>query len=189
MNGIQPIPATLWNEFTQGDQAAFTRLYHLYFNDLFSYGMHLCRNKALVKECIQDLFVKLWHNRQQLPPVAAVQYYLIRALRNTLLTRISSGTKIIFDELEERHYDFEISYPIEQQLIRDEQQKLLYGHFRVAVKKLTPRQKEIIYLRYIKQVPYEEVSVIMDISVKAAYKLIARALETLRENLQHIYLH
>lgn len=179
------LPA-VWHAFTQGDKPAFTRLYHHFFSDLFTYGMHLSRDKAVVKECIQDLFVTLWSRRSELVSVRDIPAYLVRAMRNRMLTRLSSRTTLIFDELEEENYDFEITYPVVHRLIRDEQHALLYAHFKVAVKKLTPRQREMIYLRYMKGMSYEAVCDIMQISVKAGYKLMARSLETLRENLQHI---
>lgn len=172
-----------WVSFTKGDQKAFTAIYHACFKDLFRYGMHFHPDKSLIKECIQDLFVKLWNNRLQLLKVEQIRYYLLKSLRNTILTKLSALTRSNFYELDEERYDFEISYPQEHHLIATEDQAESYRQFRVAMDKLTSRQREIIYLRYIKGLEYDEVAAIMDITVKAAYKLVARSLDTLKQNM------
>jgi RNA polymerase sigma factor (sigma-70 family) len=46
---------------------------------------------------------------------------------------------------------------------------------------LSARQKEVIYLRYFEELSYDEIASIMHISVKATYKLSARALDSLRQ--------
>jgi len=50
-----------------------------------------------------------------------------------------------------------------------------------ALNQLTPRQKEVIYLRYFEELDYEEIATIMDITIKATYKLRARGLDILRQ--------
>lgn len=145
--------------------------------------MHFHSDKSLIKECIQDLFVKLWNNRLHLLKVDQIRYYLFRSLRNTILTKLSAHARHTFYELDEERYTFEISYPQEHELIASEDQIESYRQFRAAMDKLTSRQREIIYLRYIKGLEYEEVAAIMDITVKAAYKLVARSLGTLKQNL------
>ena len=49
-----------------------------------------------------------------------------------------------------------------------------------ALNQLSPRQKEVLYLRYFEELEYNEIAGMMDISVKGVYKLNSRALETLR---------
>jgi RNA polymerase sigma factor (sigma-70 family) len=184
INSIDQALQLHWLAFTKGDQQAFTAIYHTCFKDLLRYGMHFHPDKSLIKECIQDLFVKIWNNHHNLPKVEQVYHYLLKSLRNTILTKISSYTRHSLYVLDDERYNFEISYPQEHQLIVHEEQLESYRQFRLAMDKLTSRQREIIYLRYIKGLDYEEVATIMDITVKAAYKLVARSLDALKQNLQ-----
>jgi RNA polymerase sigma factor (sigma-70 family) len=50
------------------------------------------------------------------------------------------------------------------------------------LKSLTPRQKEIIYLRFLQQMEYDEIAKIMNMSEQAARNLLHRALENARKN-------
>ncbi|HEU4633759.1 MAG TPA: sigma-70 family RNA polymerase sigma factor [Flavisolibacter sp.] len=173
-----------WHLSEKEDKKAFACLYEQYFDQLFNYAIRFCADREQVKEYIQEMFIKLWRNRHNLNKATNIEHYLMGALRNVILKKQSYKTRFVFEELEEESYDFEMAYPAEHRIIQTEQQKLLHQHFKKAFTKLTPRQKEIIYLRYLKGMNYEELAAIMNISVKAAYKLIARSLETLRENLQ-----
>ena len=46
---------------------------------------------------------------------------------------------------------------------------------------LTPRQREIIYLRFLHQMDYKEIAVIMNLSEQAARNLTHRAMDKLRK--------
>jgi RNA polymerase sigma factor (sigma-70 family) len=50
-----------------------------------------------------------------------------------------------------------------------------------ALDNLTNRQREAVFLRFFEELTYEEVARLMQITIKALYKIIARALENLRE--------
>jgi RNA polymerase sigma factor (sigma-70 family) len=176
----------LWKSFLENDQRAFTGLYHLHFSKLFAYGMNFCNDREEVKEYIQQMFIKLWGQRHNLLQVRNTEHYLLASLRNIILSRRSFKTKFVFEELEEESYEFQINLPAEHFLINEERQKIIYPYFRKAVEKLTSRQKEIIYFRFHKDLSFEELSGIMNISKKGAYKLLARALETLKENLENL---
>ncbi|MNY66103.1 RNA polymerase sigma factor [compost metagenome] len=49
-----------------------------------------------------------------------------------------------------------------------------------ALQKLTDRQREVIYLRYYEEFSYPEIAEIMGLTLKGTYKLMGRAIETLR---------
>ncbi|WP_286860436.1 RNA polymerase sigma factor, partial [Proteiniphilum sp. UBA5510] len=45
---------------------------------------------------------------------------------------------------------------------------------------LTPRQREIIYLRYMQELDYEEIAILMEINYNSARRLVHRSIEHLR---------
>ena len=77
-------------------------------------------------------------------------------------------------------HDFEFELSIDQVMIdadRLYEQKI---NLAAALDKLTQRQKEVVYFKYYENLSYEEISCILDISTKATYKLVARAIGELR---------
>ena len=49
------------------------------------------------------------------------------------------------------------------------------------LKGLTGRQKEIIYLRFVHEMSFEEISEIMEINIQSARNLLTRSMEKLRK--------
>ena len=71
---------------------------------------------------------------------------------------------------------------IENTQIEDEEElKALKEKIHRIINSLTPRQKEIIYLRFLHQKEYEEIAQIMDMSEQAARNLTYRAMEKIRK--------
>lgn len=157
---------------------AFRSLYFIHFPHLYEYGMRFLKDEELVKDSIHDLFVKLWETKGNLADVTAVRPYLLVALRSMLFNQLRKGKRMKMVDIE--HQPFQMIFSFEQELINKEQSIEKSHKLSEALNQLTPRQKEFIFLRYFEEVSYEDISVIMNMSVKAAYKLNARSLEALR---------
>ncbi|MEO8820117.1 MAG: RNA polymerase sigma factor [Ginsengibacter sp.] len=52
-----------------------------------------------------------------------------------------------------------------------------------ALSALTPRQREVLFLRYNEGFSYQEVAEMMGLTTKATYKLMARAIEAIKEQI------
>ena len=74
----------LWESCLTGDKEAFKEIYCRFYSLLYNYGSKLVSDKDLVKDCIQDIFIKLIQNYPSLSPTPNVKGYLIKALRNKL---------------------------------------------------------------------------------------------------------
>ncbi|TAN00602.1 MAG: sigma-70 family RNA polymerase sigma factor [Chitinophagaceae bacterium] len=172
----------LWNYFLDGRKEAFADIYNNHFTILYEYGMRLCCNTEVVKDCIQDLFVKLWINRENLKPTDAIKPYLYTALRSIVLNRLDQINRLA--KREDRAlklHTFEMHYTVEDGIIYKDEQAARSRQILKALNNLTPRQKESIFLRYYLGLEYPEIASIMQISVKASYKIVARAITVMRK--------
>ena len=170
-----------WNAFRGGDRNSFSLIYEKYFNGLYNYGGKFSRDTEFIEDCIQDLFVKLWQNRENINETQSVKNYLYKSLRNTIFSRLNKVENFdINDEsIDELQFDLELSP--EAFLIESEHSAEMKLKLEKALTHLTNRQREAIFLRFFEELSYEEVSKLMQITVKALYKIIARALESLRD--------
>jgi RNA polymerase sigma factor (sigma-70 family) len=175
--------ALIWQSFKDGDRTSFEKIYHLYFKSLYEYGVRLINDKEVVKDCIHDLFVKIWSNKDNLGEISNLKSYLLVSLRGTIYNKSQSNSKITFDEIDEK-YDFRMDFSVENEYINKESSSGQSEKILQLLHSLTPRQKEVIYLKYFEELDYGEIAAILNISVKATYKLSARALDALREVLQ-----
>lgn len=178
--------ATLWDSFRGGSDEAFSRLYELFAADLYRYGYNLVRNKQVVEDCLHELFLHLHSHRSRLGPTDNIQFYLYRALRRRLTDTISKLNKLDSEEYVFDRAEFLIQ-PYESQLI-DEQVVERQREIVIAeLNKLPKRQKEILYLVYMKGLTYQQASEVMDITMKSVYNSVNVALATLRKYLQESF--
>jgi RNA polymerase sigma factor (sigma-70 family) len=142
--------------------------------------MRRTEHEELVKDCIQELFIKLWTNRKSIRPTDNIKYYLLASLKNHLINVSSAPGQRERGSLDEADH-FRLDFTADTEYIRREQSGERSRQLLDALNQLTGRQKEVIYLRYFEEMSYEEIAQLMDISVKGTYKLIYRALDALKE--------
>lgn len=169
----------LWNLLIKGDQKALEILYQKYYSLLLNYGLKCNPNKELIKDCIQDLFVNLFQNNSIKTTNITVRSYLLKALRNNLIYKLSS-------QKEEYSLDDSVFYIpenedlFEQLFPKNDQDVLLARRLMDAMSQLTPNQKSVLYLRYVKELSYKEIADVMDMNVQSSMNLANRALTKLR---------
>ncbi|WP_293954351.1 MULTISPECIES: RNA polymerase sigma factor [unclassified Sphingobacterium] len=166
-----------WNDFIVGDKHAFEQIYRALLPSLYEYGMRRVNDEDYVRDAIQDIFIKFWENRSRLQSISNPKHYLLIALKNSLLnTQLRDGKLSSFGEKD----DFQLTYDVESAYIATEEQRQTAFKLIQALEQLTPKQKEVIFLRYFEELSYEEISVLTNISVKSLYKLNNRAMEALK---------
>ncbi len=170
----------IWSLFKQGDKQAFLAIYSEYARKLYLYGLKFSQNEFIVEDVIQDLFTELIKNREKLGPTDNILFYLLKAFKRKLLRKIKAEKRFIFHtEIEE--YKFEVTWSVEHELISEEISVQKARILLAALSKLTPRQKEAIYLRFTRELDYESVAEIMDISVEGCRNLISKAIQSMKK--------
>ena len=169
----------IWSSFVSGDNKSLETIYRRYFDELYQYGNKWLKNPTLTQDSIQDLFVKLMRNRSNLTTPQSVKYYLLRSFRSIVLDKLKSSGKVKFtDEPGEMH--FQMGLCPEQQMINQQEDQISRKRLSEALNQLTPRQREAIFLKYQEGLSYPEIAEMLSLTQKATYKLIARAIQTLR---------
>lgn len=170
----------LWMLLRAGDRSAFEFIYDRFFDDMYEYGFRLCKDDFILKDKIQDVFIRIWTRHERLGSTSNIKAYLFTALRNSINEDYRSNL-LHHALLDKFRAGLPVNFSLEFELLEkeSEQEKLRQLHH--ALNQLSERQKEIIYLRFLQDLDYDEVSKIMGITTKAAYKLSARALDSLKE--------
>jgi len=170
----------IWKSFQEGDKEAFACLYNMYVESLFRYGTKICKDKSLVKDAIQDIFIDLYLKRKNNKTNPEnLKYYLILALKRDLIKKIKRKNRLVEETIDELM--FEPQYSIEKILINKEEKVELNRNIHKILQEMPSKQKESIYLRFNESMSYTEIAKVMDISIESVRKQVYRALKTLRE--------
>ncbi|RDB03880.1 RNA polymerase sigma factor [Runella aurantiaca] len=175
----EPVLAQLWRRFQSGDERAFDKLAELRYRLLFNYATRFTKNRDVIKDCIQDLFLELWERREKLVETPYVTIYLVKALRNNLLRKLRQEKSLgETDEWDKEGLTDEMT--IERELIAAELLNEQAQNIRRAIEQLPPRQQEVVFLKFYEGLSNEEIAQIMDIERQTVANFLYRALSQMK---------
>ncbi|MGV3502692.1 MAG: RNA polymerase sigma factor [Adhaeribacter sp.] len=170
--------ADIWEQFRQGKEAAFTLLYQEYAPVLFQYGCKLSPDRDLVKDCLQMVFLNIWKNRSQLPAPPSVRHYLLKAIRNEIVKKTKDQSRFAaFPE----EAALEVTSSFEAEWIDLQTEASRSEKIQDVLRRMPARQREVIFLKYYQNLPYQEIAAIMGIEQDSVYKLTYKAIEKLQQ--------
>ena len=155
-------------------------IYKDHVQSLFKYGCNFTHDEALIKDCIQDVFVDLMKYRSTVGSTNNIKLYLFKSLKRKIIRSLQKYE--IYSHLDSDKMPFQYALSSEEETLEDESNRLRTRHLEVAMSNLSPRQKEAIYLKYVSNLSYEEISSIMKMNYQSARNLIFRGMEKLRES-------
>ncbi|MFA6083237.1 RNA polymerase sigma factor [Mucilaginibacter sp.] len=135
--------AELLNGIAKDDEKSFAELFYGYHQGLGEYIFLITDSREMVKEVIQNVFIKVWEVRETLPEIQNFKSWLFITTRNYTLNAIRANVRE-----QRRNNEFHL------QIVQDETEHLPgynYDNLRPiieqAVAKLPPQQKRIFVLK------------------------------------------
>ncbi|WP_020531152.1 RNA polymerase sigma factor [Flexithrix dorotheae] len=170
----------LWEAFRRGSEEVFSKIYKQHFPSLFNYGIKLCEDEDLVKDNLQELFLTIWKNRQNLGDAYSIRFYLLKSFKRKLLRALKNHKRSLTNRIDENHYNFYFEFSVEAKemdLERSQEQFLLLKN---GINTLTSRQKEAIYLKFYNGLDYGEIAEIMSINIQSTRSLVYEGIKGLK---------
>ena len=167
---------TDWHALIAGEHAALERLYRAHAPALLRYGRRYAEAPA-VEDALHELFVRLWTRHAALNPEARPRPYLLIALRNDLLRHTKRSATV--QPLGDQHRGTTPS--IEQHLVAREEQTARSRALRTAIDGLSPRERELVQLRFEQALDYDDIVALTGITYQSARNTLARAIGKLRQ--------
>ena len=159
----------------------FSQLYDNHVDSLFSFGSKFTSDRELIKDCIQDVFVKLFNKKETLDKVCNIESYLYVSLRNRIndefRRQVRRSDEEITDYNTRRLAEQNNSYDFEKM----EEEKRRNEAMEQYIHNLSPRQQQIVHLYYIERRKYDDICQIMGISYQSVRNLMHRSLSRMRE--------
>jgi RNA polymerase sigma factor (sigma-70 family) len=168
-----------WKSFIQsGDQSSFYDLYSHYHDYLTYIGVKKGASSEKTKDCVNDLFLYIYENRQKLGHVLNHHNYLVTCFLRKLLRKqhFSAEESLDLINLEDTliHPSVEALYI--EQYTKANVSSLLKSY----IDRLSEQQTKLIYQKFYLGLSYEEISESNHITVKTAYNTIYNAVERLK---------
>ena len=171
------------NALRNDDEAALNYLFTNYYNRLFRTGLKHGAAHDVVEEAIQAVFIDVWQYRQTLGEVVSFEAYLKGALKKRLGKMASNALKTDKNTSDTEGSENDLLLSVEAYenvLILQETNDQKRQELIAALEQLTPRQKELIVLRYFEEMSYADISEKTQLQTDSIYKTIHEALKRLR---------
>jgi len=169
-----------WKEFLSGDDKFFDQLYNEYVQILFIYGLQFTSDRELLKDCIQDTFIKLFEVREQLHHVTNLGLYLRIALKNRLINSLNRE-KIYSKSIDVTDISPVEENAIDQNMMYEEEILLRQQKIETIMTLLTPQQREAIRYRYVEDRSLEEISTRMGVNYQSTQNTLQRAIKKIKK--------
>jgi len=170
-------PATLAARIAAGDAKAFREFYSREGAGLIRYATGILGSREDARDAVQETFFRLWQNRTRLDPNTDPARFLYTILRNLARDRLRHRA------VEERpHPHLELSHVVQAGplLVDDEEPDDLQRDIQRALETLSPRQKEIVLLRWRRQLTYDQIGAELGIAPSTASAHMQRAIAQLK---------
>ena len=157
-------------------------IYNRYVDDLYTYALYLGFEKGIIMDAIHDVFCKFAANEKLLQDVSNIKFYLFKSLKNRLYDIYKARKEYAeLSAIDLQETPFNIQVTIEELLIDQEEQQQIKNQLAEMLESLTERQREIVYLRYVQEYDYAQISELLNISGHGCRKLLSKAMQNLRE--------
>jgi len=172
-----------WQLLADGEQQGLYECFDIFYDDLYRFGLSLYKNPELVKEGINNLFIELWKIKHKLSDVKNIQQYVLTIYKRVLYKTYANYTSSIpFETLEQGVIESSLTeQSYEAILIASQHDEHLKRRLQNALSQLSPRQKEIIRMRYFEQTSFEEIAALTGLTERTIYNTIYNAIKILKE--------
>lgn len=161
----------------QKDRQAFGDVFKLYRSNLHRYATLFIQDDQVIEDLIQDIFVKLWFNTDELMISRSVKSYLFRMMHNSCLNYIRHQ-KVVDKFYKEQAYFGE---SVSKTHLSD---PLLKEALSKAIASLPKLTQDIFILSRVEGFKHEEISQRLAISKKTVEAHLTKATQKLRTELK-----
>ena len=173
----------IWRAFKADSEVAFAHIYKEYFHTLYRYGSQFTRDRNLIKDAIQDLFMELLKKRKKLSDTTSIRYYLFKSLKINMISKLKNRRNAFSEEM--TGFEFGLTLSAEDKIINSQLDQEKKERLHIALKKLKKSQREVIYYYYFENLELPQIAALLGFSnPKSAQNLLYRSLTRLKESLQ-----
>ena len=169
-----------------GDQDAFSQLVLRYEKKVYALALRMCRNPEDAAEAAQEAFLSAWQGLPFFRGDSAFSTWLYRLTSNAcvdLLRRESSHSAAAGPSLDDEELPLDLPDTAPTPEAAAEQAELR-ELIEKGLQSLTPEYREVLVLREIHQLAYDEIADTLSLDLGTVKSRISRGRRQLREFLQ-----
>lgn len=179
-SSIDPNEATVIKKVSEGNHLAFRQIFDQYRDRLFGYSYRFTKSQMLAEEVVQEVFLKLWQNRETLDAQLPIKPYLYKITQN-----------LVYNTLRKAAYDNQLK---EQVFYRyhntyySTEDQVIYRDLETfkdrAIERLPAKRQRIFRMSRTQGLSHKEIAEQLGISQHTVKDQIVKALKSIKKQLQ-----
>jgi len=170
---------TLLNQLAAGREEAFTQLYLRYSPTIYSALMVYIKDEHQADDLLQNVFVRFWEKRAELPAIQNIENYLFILARNLVLNHIKR--RAIEENVHQvlRSRMPESANSTDNRMLELEYKRLLQE----AIDALPAQQKQVYLMATEDAMSYDDIATQMELSKLTIKKHLELARKSIRAHI------
>jgi len=162
-----------------GDIGQFESLFRSSYVSLVHYAMKLIKDHDTAEEIVQDLFARLWKDREKIKIESSLNGYLFRSVHNKCLHYLDHN-RIVEQHAKEMSYQQSENHDSPSDILH---YKELQARIASILERLPERCGKIFCMSRFEGLKYSEIAIKLSVSVKTVESNMGRALKEFRKEL------
>lgn len=164
----------------KGDESAFRLLFNEHWQNIYRVAYILTKSTLTAEDMVQEIFMKLWIKREQLPKIENFRNYLFIVARNHIYDELKKkSTDILFTNHLFEYFHSTIETP-EEELLQKEAEQIIVE----ATERLPQQQKKVYRMSREQGMSRDEMAERLGVAPNTVRNHLAKALQMIRHKLQ-----
>lgn len=159
-----------------GDEHAFTCLFNFYKNKIYTIAYKLTESPAMAEEAVQEIFMKLWIKRKDLPAIEHFSAWLYTVARNYMFTLFKRKAVSVCRQIRDIDPAVFFTHDTEERVLLKETETII----KKALHTLPPQQIKVYHLIKEKGYKKEEAAAFLNLSPETVKAHLAKAMKNIR---------
>lgn len=167
-------------EIRRGNKKAFEEVFRHFYPHLCAYAAQILNNPEDAEEIVQDVFFRIWQQKEKLEISVSLKAYLFKSVHNSCLNLLKHQ-KIIRTYAAEYQ---QVNTNVDQNTLWVLENKELHSRILSILESLPPERQKVFRMVRLEGRKYKDVAVLLGISVKTVENQMGKAMQYFRENLK-----
>lgn len=164
----------------KGNVAAFDSLFEVYSQKLFGFALKYFKNESDAEELVQEVFVKVWENRQTLKSELSFKSYLFTIALNQIRKHFNKkATSLRYLDSLQNEPEFS-----ENQAVQENDYESALHQINLIIEQMPPRRREIFMKSKLEGKSSKEIAAELNISAGTVDNQVSEALRFIRTRLK-----